>query len=75
MVDRPWKGRTLTKGQIEQKLESMSCVKLNERLPDSQLWRAPNGKVFWISITDCNKSEYLEKMIETIERWVREAKK
>lgn len=75
MVDRPWKGRTLTKGQIEQKLESLGCIKLQEKLPDAQFWQAPNGISFWISIADCNKPDYLEGMISKIEQWAQENKR
>jgi hypothetical protein len=71
MADRPWRGRRLSPGQVEQRLESLRCTKLEERLPHAQLWRAPTGKAFWISLEECD-AEYLEGIVDQIERWVDE---
>jgi hypothetical protein len=71
MADRPWTGRLLTPGQVAQRPEGLHCSKFEERLPNAQLWRAPGGKVFWISLDECD-AEYLEGIVDQIKRWVDE---
>ena len=71
MADPPWKGRVLTPGQIAQRLRSLNCTKLDERLPGAELWKAPTGQVFWISLDECD-ADYLEGIVEQIQKWADE---
>lgn len=63
MVDRPFQGRLLTPGQIRQALESRGCVKIKDKLPTSQAWRAPTGEKFWVPLDEIDAA-YLEQIIE-----------
>jgi len=69
MAEGPWRAK-LTRGQIEQRLIGLKCTKLNESLPDAQLWKPPHGPVFTISLEACD-SEYLEGMVSQIEEWIK----
>ena len=71
MADKPWRGRILSPGQVAQRLEGLHCTKLEERLPNAQLWKTPIGKVFWISLDECD-ADYLETIVKQIEQWVEE---
>lgn len=73
MVDKPWSDKKLTKGQIEQRLESLRCTFIKEHFPGSALWKAPTGQYFSVSYDDC-AADVLDKIVAQIERWVEEAK-
>ncbi len=73
MADPPWRGRKLTPGQVAQRLTSLGCTRVGERLPDAELWRTPNGHAFWISLEEVD-AEFLEGMVEQIERWINKKK-
>lgn len=69
MADSPWNNRTLTKGQIVQRLESLGCLHTEDHIPGSAIWKAPSGKFFSISYTGCDAA-YLEGVVAQIEAWV-----
>ena len=46
MVDKPWSDKKLTRGQIEQRLESLRCTFVKEHFPGSALWKAPTRPDF-----------------------------
>ena len=68
MADGPWEGRILTSGQIRQRLESCRCDFVKEHHPGAQMWRAPGGQHFSISLDACD-AEYLEGIIVQLDRW------
>ena len=70
MADSPWNSRTLTTGQIVQRLESLSCTHIEDHILGSAIWKAPSGNFFSISYTDCDAS-YLEGMVIQIENWAK----
>ncbi|MEX2162905.1 MAG: hypothetical protein WD823_01500 [Sulfuricaulis sp.] len=57
MVDKPWSDKKLTKGQIEQRLESLRCKFIKEHFPGSALWQVPTGQYFSVSYDDCAVEE------------------
>ena len=77
MADKPWKGRILTPGQIAQRLQSIGCTKSFDEdlpaLPDAQAWKTSTGKLFWISLDECD-DEYFESIVEQIKEWLQERK-
>ncbi len=74
MVDSPWNEKKLTKGQIEQRLESLRCIFIKEHFPGSALWEAPTGRLFSISYDDC-AADVLDGIVAEIEKWVEDARK
>jgi len=71
MADKPWQGHQLTKGQVEQKLYSLSCKKIKDITNDASMWIAPTSNVFTISLADCD-SGYLEGIVDKLQEWAEE---
>lgn len=69
MVDKPWKDKILSKGQIRQILESYRCERVKDLTTVSEMWRAPEGTYFSISYDQID-GESLQKIIDQIEEWV-----
>jgi hypothetical protein len=69
MADKPWSGRVLTPGQIKQLLETKGCLFIKSLPRNAELWRAPSGRVFTISLSDCD-DKHVEIMMQQIEEWV-----
>jgi len=74
VIDSPWSEKKLSKGQIEQRLESLRCTFIKEHFPGSALWQAPTGQYFSISYDDC-AADVLDGIVARIKKWVEEAKK
>lgn len=74
MADKPWSGKTLSRGQVVQRLESIGCTRVREVRPGTEVWRSPTGRHFTISFSEIN-AEFLEGMITKIEEWVEQAPK
>lgn len=76
MDDSPWNKKTLTKGQIIQRLKSLHCAEIMNPTSTSAVWSAPpgTGQTFSMSYEDCS-GEHLQMMVDKIEQWVEEARR
>ena len=73
MVHRFWRKKKLTRGQVEQRLESLRCTFIKEHSDGNALWHAPTGDPFSISYDDCD-ADFLDVIVAQIEKWVEGAK-
>ena len=69
MVDEPWRGRTLSRGQVEQRLRTFGCIEIEagERFA---LWEFPgNGRRFTVSYDECD-AEFLDGVLSELQSWL-----
>ena len=71
MVDRPWKGRQPTPGQIAQRLMSIGCRRTQKISSRVQGWKPPIGPEFTIILDDCS-DEQIEGIVKQVKKWANE---
>lgn len=70
MGESPWNDKTLSKGQIIQRLKSLHCVEIEQHTSTSAMWKTPSGRYFSVSYEQCS-GEHLQNIVDQIEQWER----
>ncbi len=73
MADSPWAGRTLTKGQVIQRLKGLGCHEMERLSEATAMWQAPTGQYFSVSYAECD-DKMIEGILNQLQKWADEKK-
>lgn len=71
MPDAPWRDKTLSRGQVRQRLLALSCKEIKIVADDNAVWSAPTGHIFSISYANCD-ADFLEGIVAQLEKWAKD---